>query len=283
MLQEWVRDQTYTEMIVSDRMGEIYTGGWVPSTVRSSEAAGANNSDSTTLKKDIPTEGEDLFNREVRFLDKEYFVYMNVYLEYRWKAVLDNLKLMLAALIFLILVLVYNRRVLARIIKLSDDVNRIRTGELDLEIDPGDEDEIGALAMDIDQMRSSIMERMNREKEVISPRVMTFSMPPVVKSTAKKRVTARRPLSPARYLNPSFISTSICFVLPAPSIAVSFCVSMYFSSAPIRVSMTAATKKQTALAASSGAIPIPLYRNAETGTITADSVSSMLCIEYAFW
>ena len=91
-------------------------------------------------------------------------MYINVYLEYRWKAVLDNIKLFLAGLIFLILVLVYNRRVLERIIKLSDDVNRIRAGELDLEIDPGEADEIGALAEDIDQMRSSIMDRMNSER-----------------------------------------------------------------------------------------------------------------------
>ena len=164
MLQEWVRGQRYTEIIVSDRMGEIYSGGWVANTVRSSEASGENNSDSTTLKKDIPTEGEDLFNRAVRFLDKEYFVYINVYLEYRWKTVLDNVKLLLAGLIFLIIVLLYNKRVLGRIIKLSDDVNRIRAGELDLEIDPGEADEIGALASDIDHMRSSIMERMNSER-----------------------------------------------------------------------------------------------------------------------
>lgn len=164
MLQEWARGQRYTEIIVSDRMGEIYSGGWVANTVRSSEASGENNSDSTTLKKDIPTEGEDLFNRAVRFLDKEYFVYINVYLEYRWKTVLDNVKLLLAGLIFLIIVLLYNKRVLGRIIKLSDDVNRIRAGELDLEIDPGEADEIGALASDIDQMRSSIMERMNSER-----------------------------------------------------------------------------------------------------------------------
>lgn len=164
MLQEWARGQRYTEIIVSDRMGEIYSGGWVANTVRSSEASGENNSDSTTLKKDIPTEGEDLFNRAVRFLDKEYFVYINVYLEYRWKTVLDNVKLLLAGLIFLIIVLLYNKRVLGRIIKLSDDVNRIRAGELDLEIDPGEADEIGALASDIDHMRSSIMERMNSER-----------------------------------------------------------------------------------------------------------------------
>lgn len=163
-LQEWVLGQSYTEMIVSDRMGEIYSGGWVADTVRSSVESGENNSDSTMLKKDIPTEGEDLFNREVRFLDKDYFVYINVYLEYRWKMLLDNLKLLLAGLIFLIIVLVYNRRVLQRIIKLSDDVNRIRAGELDLEIEPGEQDEIGALATDIDHMRSSIMERMNNER-----------------------------------------------------------------------------------------------------------------------
>ena len=164
MLQEWVRGQRYTEIIVSDRMGEIYSGGWVANTVRSSEESGENNSDSTTLKKDIPTEGEDLFNREVRFLDKEYFVYINVYLEYRWKAVLDNVKLLLAGLIFLVIVLLYNKRMLERIIRLSDDVNRIRAGELDLEIEPGEADEIGALASDIDHMRSSIMERMNSER-----------------------------------------------------------------------------------------------------------------------
>lgn len=163
-LQEWVRTQAYTEVIVSDRTGELYSGGWVASTSRLSEAAGANNSDSTTLKKDIPIEGEDLFNRTVRFLDKDYFVYINVYLEYRWKAVLDNVKLFLSSLIFLILVLVYNSRVLRRIIDLSDKVNRIRAGEMDLEIDAGEQDEIGALASDIDMMRNAVLEKMNSEK-----------------------------------------------------------------------------------------------------------------------
>lgn len=163
-MQEWVRTQAYTEVIVSDRTGELYSGGWVASTSRLSEAAGANNSDSTTLKKDIPIEGEDLYNRTVRFLDKDYFVYINVYLEYRWKAVLDNVKLFLASLIFLILVLVYNSRVLRRIIDLSDKVNRIRAGETDLEIDPGEPDEIGNLAVDIDMMRNAVLEKMNSEK-----------------------------------------------------------------------------------------------------------------------
>ena len=164
MLQEWVRTQPYTEVIVSDRTGEIYSGGWVASTMRSSEEAGANNSDSTTLKKDIPIEGEDLYNRTVRFLDKDYFVYIDVYLEYRYKAIMDNVKLLLAGLIFLIIVLVYNSRVLKRIIDLSDKVNRITAGELDLEIEPGEPDEIGALAADINMMRSSVLEKMNSER-----------------------------------------------------------------------------------------------------------------------
>ena len=163
-LQEWVRTQPYTEVIVSDRTGEIYSGGWVASTMRSSEEAGANNSDSTTLKKDIPIEGEDLYNRTVRFLDKDYFVYIDVYLEYRYKAIMDNIKLFLAGLIFLIIVLVYNSRVLKRIIDLSDKVNRITAGELDLEIEPEEPDEIGALATDINMMRSSVLEKMNSER-----------------------------------------------------------------------------------------------------------------------
>ena len=163
-LQQWVRDQRYTEITVSDRTGEIYTGGWVANTVRDSSAAGENNSDSTTLKKDVPVEGEDLYNRTVRFLDKDYYVYIDVYMEYRWKAVLDNVKLLLAALIFLIIVLVYNRRVLKRIIRLSDEVNRIRAGEMDLEIEKGEQDEIGALATDIDLMRESVLTRMNNER-----------------------------------------------------------------------------------------------------------------------
>lgn len=163
-LQAWVRRQSYTEIIVSDRTGELYSGGWVASTVRSSFASGENNSDSTTLKKDVPVEGEDLYNRTVRFLDKDYYVYIDVYLEYRYKAILDNVKLLLAALIFLIIVLVYNRRVLRRIVDLSDQVNRVRAGELDLEIDAGDPDEIGNLATDIDLMRNSVVQRMNSEK-----------------------------------------------------------------------------------------------------------------------
>ena len=161
-LQEWVRKQSFTQITVSDRGGEIYTGGWVaPSVSMSKSGSGA---DSTTLKKDVATEGEDLYNRAVRFLDKEYYVYIDVYMEYRWKSLLDNIKLLLASLIFLIIVLVYNRRVLARIIKLSDEVNRIRAGEMDLEIETGAPDEIGALATDIDMMRKSVQDQMNSER-----------------------------------------------------------------------------------------------------------------------
>jgi len=153
-MQTWVTGRQYTELIVSDENGDKFASG---SKVDAS-------TDADKLKKNLARDTQDLYNRELKFLDKNYYVYINVYNEYRWKAWLDNIKLILAALLFLVLVLVYNRHTLKRIIRLSDEVNLISEGELDREIITGDDDEIGTLANDVDAMRNSILEKMNNEK-----------------------------------------------------------------------------------------------------------------------
>ena len=153
-MQEWVSRQAYTELVVSDRANDIFTGGSTPAVA----------SESMDKKVDLSKAPQDVFNREMRFLDKNYYVYIDVYMEYRWKALLDNVKLLISALIFLMLVLLYNRRVLNRIIHLSEEVNLISAGELDRNISAGEDDEIGALANDVDRMRTAIVDNMNKEK-----------------------------------------------------------------------------------------------------------------------
>ena len=51
----------------------------------------------------------------------------------------------------------------------------------------------------------------------------------------------------------------------------------------MRVSMIAAMRKHRALIPSSGDSPICRYKKADSGTITAERVSSTLAMEYAFW
>lgn len=69
-----------------------------------------------------------------------------------------------AALIFLAVVVLYDKRVTTSVVKLSDQVRQVSRGDLDRAIHSRRPDEIGQLAQDVDHMRLSIIEKLQREE-----------------------------------------------------------------------------------------------------------------------
>ena len=73
--------------------------------------------------------------------------------------------LVLAALVFLATVLLYDQHVTRTVQTLSRQVRQVSRGDLQMQIKPQTSDEIGQLALDVDAMRLSIIDKLQREEE----------------------------------------------------------------------------------------------------------------------
>ncbi len=70
----------------------------------------------------------------------------------------------LAALVFLVTVLLYDQHVTRSVQTLSRQVRQVSRGDLQMKIQPMTNDEIGQLALDVDAMRLSIIDKLQREE-----------------------------------------------------------------------------------------------------------------------
>jgi signal transduction histidine kinase len=173
-LKKWMKDESYTEFIVYDNSGDLFSAGWV---VDSSGTVGSLGSNSTAAnnRKDAATSDKskridssefksDLYNRIIQFRDGKYYVFINVYKENHWYSIMNIVKVVLAAMVFLLAILLYNSFVLRRVITLSNEVKAISEGDLKRSIATVHNDEIGNLASSVDIMRNAILEKMDNEK-----------------------------------------------------------------------------------------------------------------------
>jgi signal transduction histidine kinase len=90
---------------------------------------------------------------------------MKVTEETGWYYTMNTLNVVIAAVLFLFVILLYNTMIIRRISRLSEEVQQISEGELDQEIHQGHNDEIGNLAASVDSMRDALIERMNNERQ----------------------------------------------------------------------------------------------------------------------
>ena len=72
--------------------------------------------------------------------------------------------LALAALVFLAAVLLYEQHITRTVQTLSRQVRQVSRGDLEMQITPQTADEIGQLALDVDTMRLSIIDKLQREE-----------------------------------------------------------------------------------------------------------------------
>lgn len=73
--------------------------------------------------------------------------------------------LALSALVFLATVLLYDQHITRTVQTLSRQVRQVSQGDLGMQIRPMTNDEIGQLALDVDTMRLSIIDKLQREEE----------------------------------------------------------------------------------------------------------------------
>ena len=72
--------------------------------------------------------------------------------------------LVLAVLIFLATILLYDQHITRTVQTLSRQVRQVSRGDLGMQIKPMSQDEIGQLALDVDTMRLSIIDKLQREE-----------------------------------------------------------------------------------------------------------------------
>ncbi|MGN1382447.1 MAG: histidine kinase dimerization/phospho-acceptor domain-containing protein [Eubacterium sp.] len=184
-LKKWIGNEKNTAILVYNSKGNVYSSGWavdskgtilsdVGSVGSSRTSAGAQNSQQENgsqpqvkdpdLKVNTSDFKEDLYNRRVRFEDGTYYVYINVYPERAWHRIMSILEIILAGLVFFVVVLKYNKYVMRRVINLSDDVSRIAEGDLHHQVGMAQNDELGMLSVNVDRMRTAILEKMENEQ-----------------------------------------------------------------------------------------------------------------------
>lgn len=172
-LSKWVKSQDYTYLFVYDNYTNIFEAGWW---VTSSDQAPNEelNDEESVLYSNVYTEEEmridessftaDLYNRIVTFADGKYYVYIDLYPEAEWENIMNIVAMALAFTTLLATVLVYNGKLLQRIALLSANIQKVSDGDLEHQVFPLRNDELGALAVSVDNMRTSIIQKHENEK-----------------------------------------------------------------------------------------------------------------------
>lgn len=182
-MQKWIRDHDYTYLYIYDNYKSAFDGGWRVDSKDKKGIYGVTPGEQRKAIEKKTDPGEkievedpaeritpdafkvDVQNRIVDFADGPYYVYIDVYKEEHWHQIMAVVKILLCAATFITILLVYNGKVMRRIINLSTEVHKIADGDLEAPITPKSNDEIGRLAESVDNMRDSILEKLQNEKK----------------------------------------------------------------------------------------------------------------------
>ena len=171
-LQRWVKDNEYTYLVVSDNYSIYFDGGWSITT-----DGPATNADVTEDQSNVDfnennesritpeTYEQDIKNRIVEFDDGPYYVYLNVYREQYFSRVMTLVRVIATVATILGAILIYNKRLIDRVGKLSSQVQEVTGGNLTANISGTANDEVGLLADNVNTMRNYIVQRLQSEKE----------------------------------------------------------------------------------------------------------------------
>lgn len=173
-MQKWLEENPYTYLVVYDNYGGYFEDGWVAEGESRStkiETAKTTITESTDKEKDGKSgprltadkhiNGND---RVVSFSDDDYYVYMEIYREEGFRRIMKIVELIVGFIVILGVVMAYTTSITARIADISKDVTRITSGDINADIQTSGSDEIGVLAEGIDNMRCSLIERLEGEK-----------------------------------------------------------------------------------------------------------------------
>lgn len=175
-LAQWVKAREYTYFFVYDNYYNVFEAGWWVSEsadVGTEQIGGGEDifNSNSDIPEDIQgridesTFATDSRNRIVEFADGKYYTYIDIYKYRQFRDIMDLVTLGLSFLTLLAVVLLYNKSTLVRISRLASEVQHISSGDLDSEIHHMHNDEIGTLAISVDNMRNSIIQKHQNEKD----------------------------------------------------------------------------------------------------------------------
>ena len=167
-LHNWVKEQEYVYLTVSDNYSIAFDGGWSVTTTpteldTSEQSAIAYDDENARITPE--TFHQDVKNRIVQFDDGPFYVFINVYKEEYIYRMMMFVRIILCGLTLMGIIMIYNGRVLGRIARLSAEVEEVTSGNLAAEIQGTANDEIGKLANNVHSMRNYIIKRLQSEKE----------------------------------------------------------------------------------------------------------------------
>lgn len=149
----WNQSHPYIQLTVSANGAILNSGRW------GAEMVG---SDGGFVIRAGNSQEENTF--PVNFTDGSYQVGIQEFSQNRLYTLINWASLAAGGIIFLALMLLYNSQVTSSISRLAKQVRQVSQGNLTLEIRPSSKDEIGDLAEDVDAMRLSIMDKLQREE-----------------------------------------------------------------------------------------------------------------------
>ncbi|MCM1149535.1 MAG: HAMP domain-containing histidine kinase [Butyricicoccus sp.] len=151
-LGAWGRRQSFAAVSIYTDFARLELGSWGVSIVELSPAD----------RQNMPSGGEGAYY--MRFSDGIYPITISEDSQSRKYALCTFISVLLACVGIILIMLIYVHRVTFRVISLADCAYEIGRGDLSREIHVRGRDELAMLGREMDDMRRSIIERMNSER-----------------------------------------------------------------------------------------------------------------------
>lgn len=166
-LSQWIRTQNYAYISIYDNDKTTFESGWWMSEDIALEEKESQDEEAAESDQRIDEDSftTDVYSRIIEFEDGKYYVYADFYAEYEWHRLMVIVTIILCFLTLLFTILIYNWKLLKRIGLLRSNIQKVSDGALNQQLFPLRNDELGALAVSVENMRTSIIQKHQNEKE----------------------------------------------------------------------------------------------------------------------
>ncbi len=101
----------------------------------------------------------------IQLEDGTVFARLTEFSEYLYYDISNIASIIAAMLVFSVVIVIFFIRIVGKISRLAQDVNRVSGGDMDYSIKSSGRDEISRLSQDVDKMRSTILYNFKKERE----------------------------------------------------------------------------------------------------------------------
>lgn len=169
-ISKWVKGQKDVYLIIYNRNEIIYESGLWNEKISAYEnvenTTESNGSDLLETKPNTKIEKQfDHSKCNINFSDGQYSVSITESTEIKLYNTIDIISWSVFFLFLFMILIIYNHQIITRIVLLSKEVSSIEKGDLEQAIFHRGNDEISLLALNADNMRNSIVAKLQSEKE----------------------------------------------------------------------------------------------------------------------